>query len=121
MGEAKRRAVAQQTQALPAMAVDTPGGRIHVQWDHQASATGNAQLAFLADLLQATGLYQDWVQRCPLSYTGPNSPSQARRTGHLDAGHPARTAALRARHQPARRWRQPTLSSAAKRAGFAER
>lgn len=33
MGEAKRRQLAVQTQALEAMAVDTPGGRIHVQWD----------------------------------------------------------------------------------------
>jgi len=33
MGEAKRREKAVLTQALQAMAVDTPGGRIHVQWD----------------------------------------------------------------------------------------
>lgn len=43
MGEAKRRQLAVQTQA---MAVDTPGGRIHVQWDHDANATPNAQLTF---------------------------------------------------------------------------
>ena len=36
MGEAKRRQLAVQTQALQAMTVDTPGGRIHVQWDHGA-------------------------------------------------------------------------------------
>jgi hypothetical protein len=32
MGEAKRRQLAVQTQALEAMVVDTPGGRIHVKW-----------------------------------------------------------------------------------------
>jgi len=41
MGEAKRRQLAVQTQALEAMVVDTPGGRIHVKWDHGASATPN--------------------------------------------------------------------------------
>ena len=39
MGEAKRRERLALTQA---MAVDTPGGRIHVQWDHTASASPNA-------------------------------------------------------------------------------
>jgi hypothetical protein len=48
MGEAKRRQSALLTQAAQAMAVDTPGGRIHVQGDHQARATPNAQLAFFA-------------------------------------------------------------------------
>ena len=42
MGEAKRRQSALQTQAAQAMAVDTPGGRIRVQWDHEARATPNA-------------------------------------------------------------------------------
>jgi hypothetical protein len=46
MGEAKRRQLAVQRQALGAMAVDTPGGRIHVQWDHGASATPHDQLTF---------------------------------------------------------------------------
>ena len=46
MGEAKRRQLGIQTEALGAMMVDTPSSRIHVQWDHGASATPNAQLAF---------------------------------------------------------------------------
>jgi hypothetical protein len=57
MGEAKRRQLALQTQALEAMVVDTPGGRIHVQWDHGASATPNAQLTFFAELQLQLQLY----------------------------------------------------------------
>lgn len=57
MGEAKRRERAVLAQALEAMAVDTPGGRIHVQWDHAASASPNAQFAFFAEFLATTGLY----------------------------------------------------------------
>ncbi len=74
MGEAKRRQLAVQTQALQAMAVDTPGGRIHVQWDQGASATPNAQLAFFAEFLATTGVYDSWVNSCPLIYTSPNAP-----------------------------------------------
>ena len=76
MGEAKRRQRAVQTQALEAMVVDTPGGRIHVQWDHAASATPNAQLTFFAEFLDSTGVYDAWVDSCPLSYTSPNAHSK---------------------------------------------
>jgi len=76
MGEAKRRQMALQTQALQAMVVDTPGGRIHVQWDHAASATPNAQLTFFAEFLATTGVYDAWVNTCPLIYTSPNAPSK---------------------------------------------
>jgi hypothetical protein len=76
MGEAKRRQSALQTQAAQAMAVDTPGGRIHVQWDHEARATPNAQLAFFAEFLCATGVYESWVKSCPLAYTSPNAPTK---------------------------------------------
>lgn len=49
MGEANQQAVAAQIHDLQPIAVDTPGGRIHVQWDHTASASPNAQLAFFAE------------------------------------------------------------------------
>jgi hypothetical protein len=76
MGEAKRRQLGIQTQALDAMVVDTPGGRIHVQWDHGASATPNAQLTFFAEFLAATGVYESWLSSCPLTYSSPNAPSK---------------------------------------------
>ena len=76
MGEAKRREKAALAQALEAMAVDTPGGRIHVQWDHTASASPNAQLTFFAEFLATTGVYDSWVESCPLSYSSPNAPGK---------------------------------------------
>lgn len=76
MGEAKRRQLASQKQVQEAMVVDTPGGRIHVQWDHEASATPNAQLTFFAEFLAATGVYEAWVNSCPLNYTSPNAPTK---------------------------------------------
>ena len=77
MGESKRRQEIALRQECDPMLVDTPGGRIHVQWDHSASATPNAQLAFFAEFLQATGLYQSWLESCPLSYSSPNAPSKS--------------------------------------------
>jgi hypothetical protein len=74
MGEANGQTVAAQTHDLQPIAVDTPGGRIHVQWDHNASASPNAQLAFFAEFLSATGLYDGWVNTCPLRYASPNAP-----------------------------------------------
>jgi hypothetical protein len=74
MGEANGQTVVAQTHDLQPIAVDTPGGRIHVQWDHNASASPNAQLAFFAEFLTATGLYERWLSTCPLRYTSPNAP-----------------------------------------------
>lgn len=74
MGEANGQTVAAQTHDLQPIAVDTPGGRIHVQWDHNASASPNAQLAFFAEFLSSTLLYERWVSTCPLRYTSPNAP-----------------------------------------------
>ncbi|MDO8772111.1 MAG: hypothetical protein Q7K57_26075 [Burkholderiaceae bacterium] len=45
-----------------------------MQWDHTASASPNAQLAFFAEFLAATGVYESWVDSCPLSYASPNAP-----------------------------------------------
>ena len=76
MGEAKRRKLLAQAEVLEALAVDTPGGRIQVKWDHTASATPNAQLAFFAEFLNTTGVYESWLQSCPLSYASPNAPTK---------------------------------------------
>ena len=76
MGEVKRRERAVLTQALQAMTVDTPGGRIHVQRDHAASAFPNAQLTFFAEFLAATSRYESWVDSYPLSYSSPNAPDK---------------------------------------------
>jgi hypothetical protein len=41
--------------------VETPGGRLHIRWYLEASATPNAQLAFFAEFLAAAGVYESWV------------------------------------------------------------
>ena len=76
MGEAKIRSKLAVANSIEPMIVDTPGGRIHVEWDQSASATPNGQLAFFAGFLEMAGVYKSWVEDCPLSYTSPNAPSK---------------------------------------------
>jgi hypothetical protein len=75
MGESKRkREVALATEA--AMVVDTLGGRMHVRWDDGAQATPNGQLVFFAEFLATAGIFERWVEECPLTYTSPNAPTK---------------------------------------------
>lgn len=56
------------------MSVVTPGGRIQVRWDTKSNATAMGQLAFFAEFLEVAGLFERWVQQCPLHYSSPNAP-----------------------------------------------
>lgn len=55
--------------------VDTLGHRLHVEWDPQASVTPLGQLVFFAQFLSVSGLYADWIGKCPLKYESPNAPA----------------------------------------------
>jgi hypothetical protein len=65
MGEAPRKAVAGQNGAI---ALDTFGGRIHVEWDPAAAVTPLGQLPFFIEFLKVSGLFEAWVADCPLTY-----------------------------------------------------
>jgi len=56
------------------MRVITPGGVFQVRWDERGGATAMGQLPFFAEWLNATGLFEDWIKGCPLSYVSPNAP-----------------------------------------------
>ena len=58
-----------------AMRVQTPGGAFEVQWSSSGKATAMGQLAFFAEFLQTSGLFEHWLQSCPLRYTSPNAPA----------------------------------------------
>jgi hypothetical protein len=53
----------------------TPGGRFQVRWDEGGTATALGQLAFFAEFLEVSGLFERWVEGCPLAYTSPNAPA----------------------------------------------
>jgi hypothetical protein len=57
------------------VAVDTFGGRVHVEWDAQAAVTPLGQLPFFTEFLRLGGRFDAWVDSCPLVLTSPNAPS----------------------------------------------
>jgi hypothetical protein len=59
------------------IAVDTFGGRIHVEWNPQAAVTPLGQMPFFIEYLQVSGLYEPWVSQCPLEWLSPNAPRKA--------------------------------------------
>lgn len=56
------------------LAVDTGGGRFHVEWDENAPVTPLGQLVFFMQFLAAGGLFAGWVRECPLRYESANAP-----------------------------------------------
>jgi hypothetical protein len=57
------------------LAVDTFGGRVHVEWDPQTAVTPLGQLPFFIEFLKLGNLLEPWIEECPLSLTSPNAPS----------------------------------------------
>jgi len=54
--------------------VDTFGGKVHVEWDPQAAVTPLGQLPFFIEFLKVSGLFEHFIEGCPLEYTSPNAP-----------------------------------------------
>ena len=73
--EPKKTALAKASE--DAMVVDTMGGRMHVRWDETAQATPHGQLVFFAEFLATAGVFDRWIDACPLHYSSPNA-SRAR-------------------------------------------
>jgi len=72
MGEAKRREIAVCQAVVEALGLQTADGQIKVRWDENSQATVQGQMAFFIEFLVATGLFEQWVTECPLSYKSPN-------------------------------------------------
>lgn len=62
-------------ETLSKVAVDTYGGRVHIDWDHDTPITPYGQLAFFIEFLKRTELFDHWVKTCPLFFTSPNAPT----------------------------------------------
>lgn len=60
----------------PHIGIETYAGKVHVEWDPQAAVTPLGQLPFFISFLKASGLYDQFVETCPLSYSSPNAPDK---------------------------------------------
>ena len=89
MGEAKIKARTRVAQAVDTMVVSTGGGRMHVRWDETAQATRHGQLVFFAEFLSASGVFDQWVQTCPLVYRSGNALAKRDVLGTLMLSFPA--------------------------------
>jgi hypothetical protein len=69
-----------------AMVVQTMGGRMRVRWDETARATPHGQLVFFAEFLATAGVFDCWVDKCPLAYASPNASSKRDVLGTLMLG-----------------------------------
>ena len=58
------------------LSIDTFGGRVHVEWEPQAPVTPLGQLPFFIEYLKLGGLFEPWVNDCPLGFTSPNAPTK---------------------------------------------
>lgn len=74
--QACQEAIGQCTRVLDqGTKVQTPGGIFEVQWSSEGKATAMGQLAFFAEFLQTSGLFEYWLQSCPLHYQPQRPPS----------------------------------------------
>jgi hypothetical protein len=73
MGEHEIEKIAEDLELIQ---VDTFGGKVHVKWDSQASITPLGQLAFFIEFLKTSGLFNNWVESCPMSYSSNNAPKK---------------------------------------------
>jgi len=53
--------------------VDSYGGVVRVNWDAEAEVTSFGQMAFFVEFLKTAGLFDRWVEDCPLSYVSNNA------------------------------------------------
>lgn len=60
-------AISEPVREASELRVATPGGRFQVRWDENGSASALGQLAFFAEFLEVSGLFERWVKSCPMS------------------------------------------------------
>ena len=83
MGEAKKRSAAAVQEGMVALGVEAVGGRVQVRWNQREAATPFGQMAYFAEFLNLTGLYQRWTESCPLRLASPNGSKIADVLGTL--------------------------------------
>jgi len=58
------------------LSLDTFAGKVHFRWAPQAEVSSLGQMPFFIEFLKTSGLFDRWVEDCPLQYTSPNAPAK---------------------------------------------
>src|SRR5580693_8933796 len=56
--------------------LDTFAGKIQVKWSPEATVSSLGLMPFFIEFLKASGLFDKWVEDCPLHYTSANAPEK---------------------------------------------
>jgi len=56
------------------LSLDTFAGKIQFRWAPDAEVSSLGQMVFFIEFLKTSGLFENWVNDCPLQYTSPNAP-----------------------------------------------
>src|SRR6266702_897346 len=56
--------------------LDTFAGKIHVKFAPEATVSSLGLMPFFIEFLKASGLFDKWVEDCPLHYTSGNAPEK---------------------------------------------
>ena len=47
-----------------------------MRWDEDGAVTAMGPAVYFIEFLKCTGLWQQWVEECPLNFTSPNAPKR---------------------------------------------
>ncbi len=59
-----------------AISLDTFAGKIQIKWLPDAAVSSFGQMAFFIEFLKTSGLFDAFVEDCPLQYTSRNAPKK---------------------------------------------
>ncbi|WP_420266026.1 transposase [Candidatus Magnetominusculus dajiuhuensis] len=73
MGEGQNKGELKKSYGI---SVDTYGGKVHVEWNPEAAVTPLGQLPFFINFIKVSGLYDAFIEECPLQYGSSNAPTK---------------------------------------------
>ena len=75
--------IADDQAAETVTSLDTFAGKIHVKWSPEATVSSLGLMPFFIEFLKTSGLFDKWVEDCPLHYTSANAPEKRNVLGTL--------------------------------------
>src|SRR5918999_4781506 len=64
----------EMTAAQAGVSLDTFAGKVQLKWVPEAEVSSLGQMPFFIEFLKTAGLFDAWVEDCPLRYSSPNAP-----------------------------------------------
>lgn len=68
--------IARNQPAESISSLDTFAGKVHVKWAPEATVSSLGLMPFFIEFLKTSGLFDQWVEDCPLQYSSGNAPAK---------------------------------------------